>query len=1176
MKHSLNTIPMDDSGTPSLESHHDLSAIHGLSDTPRRTNPCRQKRLLLTSLILSAGLLCLARGAPPQKRPAASNTPAPPGGGGPSKVYLVAATTSTTSPSVSLKWIIEDDWLPPEGYLLFRKGPQDADFIQVAGPLKANPGAQPLPLVRMDGKQRSLPLAQTLDTARTKIQLSPEKAKLTRLRSENIPAATQEFNEFRDLRRQLHSRPTGATRSFESPISRSAFPKLRHYAVQFEALSTHPTMASPATAGQGRRSAASSRTVQPAPKAQTVKTGAQATAAGREPVLRELPLEERVMQTRRQLLLGSLVTPGVNSAVGLGYVDTQVQQGIAYSYQLRPASGGSPVAQCVITVGSDPAPATPTGLSALQHDETTACLRWDLDHSQTPGRVIAYDIYRVSGGKQTKLNGEPLVVGPVKSGQGKYVDQLWYFTDNHVPVGAHVYKLVGRDAFGRTTPSAECPFTMEDWATPFAPGETKAVHNNGTVYISWDPSNKKGAGKYIVAGGHDPDAVYNVYRCEVDPAAKTTAKQPDRTTASSALLNLYGLGEAPSSGLSSQWVQLNSQPIKVTSPLPEFMQSGDRKQAGKVSSVLKDMHLYVDKTVVKDHYYRYCVTACYPRNGLESSPGPKVLVSVPDLAPPPAPAGAQAKCTPLVQPSKGLELDAAWSKPYQIARARRNKVQNLNANVSRLQARLVKKSGGQGSQGNNPAPPPEPTVSNSDVGSKVGLSWTASTLSGPVRYRVYRAVTTGYWQEQEAAALSAGTGAGAKSAQTSTGGSGKAVLPGVGNSKSPVKILSNRFRYLKRVDPAHLRNADYTFMAEVSGNTFSDYLPRSRAMYCAYRITVVNRWGIEGEPRHTEVYVPGTLTPPTPQLVSAAPNVTGGVTLTWNALADEDNCVKYLVYRQQLDMAKLAGAILPALSGKLDNPVPGEEIQDSGPAASLSTSLPVMTAFITGPVEAIDKNPVTARKVSGVKRTESRKIATIRRKDPRVVKVVNASMVQKDGYQLVGEVPASTANQAGLVSYNDEKNLQPFNFYLYTVVAVDEDSWLSAAGKPLVSVTWKAKSDPAKNFRAEADATGRGVKLSWLKPDDDIDGYIVKRGNSAGGPFCQVSPFLQGELTFTDFGALRGRSSTYQLFAIDLQGNLSDPSTITFTLPKTDRPVDMQENRKQTTPSKEKNKVPKI
>jgi hypothetical protein len=69
--------------------------------------------------------------------------------------------------------------------------------------------------------------------------------------------------------------------------------------------------------------------------------------------------------------------------------------------------------------------------------------------------------------------------------------------------------------------------------------------------------------------------------------------------------------------------------------------------------------------------------------------------------------------------------------------------------------------------------------------------------------------------------------------------------------------------------------------------------------------------------------------------------------------------------------------------------------------------------------------------------------------------------------------------------------------------------------------------------------------------EGDLDGYNVRRGTSAGGPFVQVNPTLLTASDWTDSGLVNGTTYHYTVSAVDLSGNESVESAAIKVTPNT-------------------------
>ena len=91
---------------------------------------------------------------------------------------------------------------------------------------------------------------------------------------------------------------------------------------------------------------------------------------------------------------------------------------------------------------------------------------------------------------------------------------------------------------------------------------------------------------------------------------------------------------------------------------------------------------------------------------------------------------------------------------------------------------------------------------------------------------------------------------------------------------------------------------------------------------------------------------------------------------------------------------------------------------------------------------------------------------------------------------------------------------------------------------------------PATPVNLTANATGAGIALQWsANTDNNLAGYNVYRGTSAGGPFTLLNPQILTSPSFNDTSAPSGIASFYQVVAVDALGNASAPATISATRP---------------------------
>ncbi|MHB9133685.1 MAG: hypothetical protein ACYDBB_21690 [Armatimonadota bacterium] len=1062
--------------------------------------------------------------------------------------HLLAASSGFNTNVVKLKWVNEGQWLASAAFMLYRKGPNDADFVKIAGPFKENPNAPNISVVGTDGKPRELKLSQLIATARKPIVEPVNTLPMFSPRAAKLPTSAAAFQEMRQLRTQQNTPAASRVRVMAQP------PKLGPALVQYM------------TNLQGGFSPRALAITAP-----TLAPRANISAANKTPgkgAARAVELD--VVEARRQLVLGSLLNPAINTALGLGYVDTQVTAGAAYTYQLRvvQANGTTspkPVASSSITVGADPQPAQPTGLNALQYGPYNTCLRWTLDEAKNQARIIAYDLYRVVNGQKKKLNSQSLTIGMLQADNGSLFDALWYYVDTNVPVGAVSYQLVGIDGFGRTTPPATIEMIMQDWERPLAPGALAVKNGNGKAVLTWTPARKLLPDHKTVSTQHDAQASYLVFRQDLDaqkpaksaatatPKTGTThfsgplsATQLKQHTSLAMQQSLLGVGAPISGKLTGVWEQVTEQPRTLA-------QLGGQGTAPQCT--------FTDATSSKDHQYRYCVMAVYEKNSLESDPGPAEDVIIPDMSKPVPPAPVQAACTPLLKPQPAgtakFQFDRTYTKSSRVVTATNAKVRNLNLNTEQAKARATVAKPTAAATAIHKVP--AVNLSNSDLGSTVTLTWKASTLTAPVRYRVYRAIASGYREQASGSSASSDNASPAVAsspyvkslASPAAASSGKATAKPL--TAKPVLLRARKYQYIKYIDPDALDPKDYVLLTETPAPRFTDRLPKSRPMYYVYKITVVNRWGVEGVGARAEVRIPGTIKPPLPEVTRAIPNSEGGVTLTWKPLEEREECTKYLVYRKYVDISALSaglGLIFKTSSTTQSNTQPTMAAlhglafaggMSAAPSAATTAKLPARVSDL-----ALSKSARLGLKTLPRLHLENAKFRT----------GLRDMTLKSTDYQLVGEVALDALDSDGNVRYVDLKGLQPFSWYSYTVVAVDADTWNSEASKPLLSTAWKVKCAPITNVKAQQaahtqnDLRGPGVTLTWTLPKEKLSGMVIKRAVDTSDTFVQISGILAATaVTFTDYGIMPAHAYRYQLYALDENGNLSDPANASFTKP---------------------------
>lgn len=1082
-------------------------------------------------------------------------------------VNLIAATSDKEPNAVLLKWVIDNGWLADSGYNLYRKGPGDTDFKKIAGPIVQNPNPAPISIKGLDGKMRTLNVASMIQQAKLKIQIPQDKLQMFKARTA-VESSMPVFEEIRTMKRQQYTPFTGRVRTGLT-VNVDSFPRVSTYMKRFQVKSSaanQPTRAQVRSARANRSSARRNIARVTSVAAHSYKLDMSKTSQ-----------VDQVMLSRTQLMAASLLSNQVSQALGTGYTDTKVTLGDTYEYQLRGIKPdntdyNSPSASCTITVGADPRPALPSNLQAVQTNTTSVGLRWNQDTTQSSAKVISYKIYRTVGGKRELLTSQPITVGAGKDSGGSYFDPIFYYVDSQAPVGLMNYQLIGTDAFGRDTAPIGLDFTMADWFTPSPVTAVSGIPSQQGVMLYWTPSRKvinPGPGMLIATSTTvvDSDAYYNVYRADIETPANKTVQTVNGET----MTMLKG---------TMTWEKLNTDPVKPPYITPV---SSWANYKPKGAALHTGSRCFVDTTVQKDHYYRYCVLPVYLKNLIEGGGSPTADVPVPDLSVPVPVQNPSAKCNSLVSPKSELSFDDGLVKNAHlaVANAASVKVRNLRIKPEMIGAIPKVHTGGMTtysataasiSAGSKThlvrsqisASIAAATLANSDLGSSVVLTWTPSQLTGPVRYRVYRATDSGLLPTSSSYSVESYT-----PSQTGASNTPKphtlSVLSAVVGEKATLKsLVSNSVVTLNNKDysyvgtiPILALGADqYTFLDECAQPTWVDAIPKSRPMHYIYKVTAVNRWGVEGQPTYIQVRIPATMKPPTPTLGFTAPNTEGGVTVAFKPLADKEECDKYLLYRKPVDITGLLGDFKLRMDTINMNLIHGQNGGSSKPSAAMSA----FSSGVSSAVNAHSSPTVSKAAVSKLIATMDQSLLGKTRKvglNPSVNMPVSdskftlglAAIMLTPDYELVGEITPSAVDANGYARYNDMKNLLPGMLYTYTICAHDVDNWKSDASKPQISTVWKVKAPSIPNLTAYANPAHELVVLTWSAPAGDVIGYVVKKAVGDGTVYVQISGVIK-ETKFIDYSSVRGKKNAYTVYSIDSTGNISDPTNVELVLTK--------------------------
>lgn len=753
----------------------------------------------------------------------------------------------------------------------------------------------------------------------------------------------------------------------------------------------------------------------------------------------------KVINARAFLLLNSLLNLDIAQALGLAFVDSNVSRGEEYRYELRMINDDgseSSVASTSIMVDFDPLPSPPHGFMAAQLGVKQVGLRWEPDEREDSAQVIAYELYRVVGSDKTKLTLKPHVIGQVEDNQGQLMDRITYLTDDNAPVAEVEYQLYGLDSFGRRSEPAVVRVKVEDWERP-NPVENVYVRLAGeAAIVSWDPPSGLG-------GTIDPDAVYFIYRMD------TEEDKPE-------------------------WVRLNRSPLRLEKPRGE-------KIAPQLDFKKEKVLTFRDERIQKDHIYKYCLTALYEKNKLETAPSPEVILEVPDYQMPPAPDGLSSQFQTKRRTAKEVAFDLRWSGRLYIPVSPVELPTVKTAEGKKLGEKRTAESGPYG----------RPYFKESDIGGIVTLSWKPVPLKKPVKYKIYRSLASGYLTMPTLEERKLMAPIKRWNLRTVKG-------------KAPALVSRGKvYEYFAYRSPEDTPPGDWALLDEIETTSFGDVLPKSRPVYYNYLVKAVSRWGVEGEPSFVSIRVPATMRPPTPEVVELRPTLDQGMLLTWKPLPLQEEIVKYVVYRKIVkDLAEKAlVAAQPPSAG-------------------------------TAPSASSKAKPQKGLKVSQPKISADLMLRT------EILKRIQEYGVAREVIPGPGNI-----DKEGNFFLKDLNDVLPEAEYAYFVVAIDRDGWTSEASPPLTAISLRTKAEPVLNLKAEY-REGK-VILTWLPPavrgSHSITGYIVERGRGDGDKFVTLAMDLK-ETICTDAAAMPGKKYMYRVIAVDELGNRSEPVSMTVEI----------------------------
>ena len=858
---------------------------------------------------------------------------------------------------------------------------------------------------------------------------------------------------------------------------------------------------------------ASVKRLEPVRKAQNIGKKAAPTAS------------EEAEALRGQIALAALTDRDKAKKLALAFDDAEVAEGESVKYVLRGLDAGGAeqgVALGTVTVVVRAADSTPplpdaTGFAAVQLDQDSAALHWEdpTDAEQEKLVLPRYDVYR----DETKRNPSPILLTSHETASGAAAS-LVSFQDDKLALGNHSYKLTLTDAFGRTSAPVSTTVSMADLRVP-----TPVAGALARFDLDRSTLGRPGALRYFVrlywaAAADARPVVFDIARIDADnPAGRTplTGSAPIPGDPAGAgnmtfgdLLALTGdtslLGEMIAAADPVERAKLTHLvPTETPRPLVEqkmravlsAMTAGDLMGEfpafqPQINALTARIRTTTDSGAPPDHYYRYELTASYA--GIEGAhrtvPALSAPLGVPLTLAPPTPtasgnwarnlffdAGSLTQSGSLrnAAPASGA---GAFVKPKVSARAI-----TRPSTVKGIPARL---------------------------GGTVNLTWSAVAQTTQMRYRVYRAVATGFFPQGVSASQ---TGVGIGKHVTVTGGTKKLAYFGQYNN---------------------LKDSDYLLLGSTDQTAWSDPLPPSQHCVYLYKVEAVNRWGVPS-PRSAPLTVTAgaTLPPSTPSLLSVKPktveNVDGALALTFSPNPAEERVIEYRVLRMAVPITTQVTMTAPQV-----------RVASVGdPPATSQTQKPRVSQTV-GTKQLAPRGPEAQRVGFPSARfgvINSRGAFRAIQKQPLGTAAVNLQNLT--GYQPVGKVSVALGASPASLTYLDT-TAKPGTEYAYKLVAVNDDT-VGSLGSNVLDGRPFTKTPKPTGGSATWDRPNRTVKLAWSAVPG-AGGYFVTR-QLRGGPALQLGALTTA--TFDDPDARAGRSYTYLVYASDKAGGLSDPLSLT-------------------------------
>lgn len=865
---------------------------------------------------------------------------------------------------------------------------------------------------------------------------------------------------------------------------------------------------------------ASVKNLEPIRKPQNVGKKAEPTAA------------DEAEGLRSQIALAVLTDRARAKSLALAFDDPEASEGDSVRYVLRGLDAGG--AELPETLGSatvlvraadaTPPPPDPSGFSAVQLDQDSAAIHWEDPSDAEQDKLVLphYDLFR----DETKRNPTPILLTSHETASGEAAS-LVSFQDDKLALGAHTYKLTLTDAFGRTSAPVATGLTMADLRVPAPLGGALARYELDRTTLGRLGALRRFVRVYWAAPADGKPVVFDLTRIDADnPATRTvltTAPIPGDPAGAGNMTLATLIGLTGDGGLLADLIAAATPPqraklthlVPTETPRPlveERMRAVlSAMLAGDVGSEFPDFQSRLDALSARirtttddsapaDRYFRYELTASYAQiaSARRTVPTLSAPVGVPLTVAPAAPTASGAW-------TRNVFFDAGTLSRDGLLR-NDSPAHGAGAFVKpKVSVRPVTR-------------PSTVTGIPAELGGTVALSWNAVPQTVGMRYRIYRAVATGFFPE----GVSVGqTGVGIGRHVTVSGG-------------------TRKLAYYSQYN--NLKDSDYLLLGSTADTTWTDSLPPSHRCVYFYKVEAVNRWGVAGARSAPLTVTAGaTLPPSAPNLVSVKPktveNADGALALTFSANAIEERVVEYRILRKvvpvttQVSMVAPSvrvaslGQIPPAPSGvskpRLSQLVGGKQLAPQGPEATRlgfpSARFGVVSSG--GGFRAIQKQSVGS--------------------------AVLASFRNVAEYTEVGKVTAPLGASAASLTFTDT-TAKPGNEYAYRLVAVNDDT-VGSRGSNTIDGRPFVKTLKPTGGAATWDAATRTVRLSWSAVPG-AGGYFVRRKLGGGAPL-QLGA-LSGNppsTTFDDPDARAGRTYTYLVYASDASGGLSDPLALNVT-----------------------------